>query len=192
MLRVVGPRGAFRRDRPYFAEPSLRRNELVPDPANRHDALRIVWIALDLAAQVRDVHVCSPLVADVLALPEVLHDLSPRVHLLWLFGEEGEEPELRRRQPHVLVVDAHLVPDEIELQPADAPYRIARETVELAAPQDRPDPADQLGHRERLGDVIVCADLEPDDAVDLAVLCGQHEDGDDALAAQDAGDLDAV
>ena len=47
-----------------------------------------------------------------------------------------------------------------------------------AAAQHGADPRDQLARRERLGDVVVGAELEPDHLVDLAVLGGQHDDRD--------------
>ena len=51
----------------------------------------------------------------------------------------------------------------------------------------------QLRTAEWLGDVVVGADLEPDDAVDLVAL-GREDDhrGRHALASQDAEDLDAA
>src|SRR4051794_27337191 len=54
----------------------LRRNELVAGPADRHDPLRLRRVALELAPQVRRVDVAGVLVADVRALPQVLHDLA--------------------------------------------------------------------------------------------------------------------
>ena len=61
------------------------------------------------------------------------------------------------------------------------------------AAQDGLDPRQQLGAAERLGDVVVGADLEADDAVDLVAL-GRQDDHRrrHALAAQDAEHLDAA
>src|SRR5437773_448769 len=46
----------------------------------------------------------------------------------------------------------------------------------LRAPaQDRLHPQDQLPHRERLHDVVLGAELEPEDAIDLFAPRGEHE-----------------
>jgi len=60
-----------------FVSVCLQRQKLVAAAANRHQPLRVGRVALDLAADVRDVQVARPLVADVGAVPEVAHDLAP-------------------------------------------------------------------------------------------------------------------
>ncbi len=45
-----------------------------------------------------------------------------------------------------------------------------------AAAQHGPDPGHQLARGERLGDVVVGAEFEPDDLVDLAVAGGDDDD----------------
>ena len=47
----------------------------------------------------------------------------------------------------------------------------------LAAPQDGPDPRHQLARVEGLGHVIVSADLQANDLVQVIVAGGQHQDG---------------
>ena len=64
--------------------------------------------------------VAGPLVADVLALPEVLHELTTREHALGLGDEQGEELELGRRHVPRLAVDHHDVSVRVELQAAGA------------------------------------------------------------------------
>ena len=51
--------------------------------------------------------------------------------------------------------------------------------------------ADELAQAERLGHVVVGAELEPDDLVELRVLGRQHHDRHARLGADDAADLDA-
>jgi hypothetical protein len=48
----------------------------------------------------------------------------------------------------------------------------------VGAAQDGADPQHQLPHAERLGQVVVRADLEADHPVDLLALGGQHEHRD--------------
>ena len=46
--------------------------------------------------------------------------------------------------------------------------------------------------RERLGDVVVGAELEPDDAVVLVAARGEHDHRNRRLGAEPPADLDAV
>jgi len=63
---------------------------------------------------------------------------------------------------------------------------------EIGAAQDGPDPAAEFPDRERLGDVVVGADLEAQDLVALIVARREHDDRHLAAASQAAADLDAV
>src|SRR5690606_40503928 len=54
------------------------------------------------------------------------------------------------------------------------------------------DPGHELARAEGLGDIIVRAELEADDLVDLAGLRGEHKNGQVHLAAQVAADLKPV
>ena len=60
------------------------------------------------------------------------------------------------------------------------------------AAQDRLDPRDELARVERLRQVVVGADLEPDDLVDVLVARGQHQDRHVGALADPLADLDAV
>src|SRR4029077_9844344 len=94
-------------------------------------------IPLDLSPQVRDVHLAGVLVADVLARPEMLHELAARDDRLGPLGQKGENLELRERQVDADSVDQHLVADEVDLEAAELPHgRAAARSVELAAPQN--------------------------------------------------------
>src|SRR5919197_2278455 len=164
--------------------------QLVADAANGDEPLWPPGGLLDLAPQVGDVDVACTLVADVRRVPEVLNDLAPAADPLRLLREEGEETELRRREPDRLPVDPNFVPVDVELERPDAADGAARGAVELAAAQDRPHPAYELGDRERLRHVVVGTGLEAEHAVDLGVHRGQDQDRDVALAAQATADLD--
>ena len=60
------------------------------------------------------------------------------------------------------------------------------------APHDRADPGDQLAQPERLDDVVVGAELEPDDAVGLLAAGGHDDDRDARALAQLPADVEAV
>ena len=76
---------------------------------------------------------------------------------------------------------------------ADHPAADGVGQVAVGAPQQRLDPAHQLAQPERLGQVVVGAELEADDLVDLVVAGGQDEDRRLRPGrAQPAEDLEAV
>ena len=66
---------------------------------------------------------------------------------------------------------------------ADATRLVRAGPVELASPQDRPDPRHELARAERLDDVVVGAELEADDAVGLLAAGGEHDDRHSTFAA---------
>ena len=107
----------------------------------------------------------------------------------------GQQVELLGGEVDRLAVDRDLAPRDVDRDTVEGQLLAALRRRRLApmAAQDRLDPGQQLGAAERLGDVVVGTDLEPDDAVDLVAL-GREDDHrrGDALAAQDAEDLDAA
>ena len=110
-------------------------------------------------------------------------------------GHVGEQVELLGGQVDRLVVDAHLATRHIDRDAVEAELLAPLRLVGLApvTAQDGLDARQQLGPAERLGDVVVGADLEPDDAVDLVALRRQDDHrGRHPLASQDAEDLDAA
>ena len=63
---------------------------------------------------------------------------------------------------------------------------------QLRPPQQRTHTASELVDRERLRDVVVRAELEPDDLVELVVAGSQHDDRDGAARPQALADLEPV
>ena len=59
-------------------------------------------------------------------------------------------------------------------------------------PQQRPHAAPELADRERLRDVVVRAELEPEHLVELVVAGGEHHDRDAALRPQALAHLEPV
>src|SRR3954454_14187428 len=152
--------------RPVLGEP-------VAHAADRQDQLGLLGVALDLLAEVGDVHVAGPHVAGELRLPQLLHDLQTTEDLSRALGEEPQDLELRPRQVDGLAADRDQVSREVD------PHRPGVDrlslsgrggAVELAASQLGAHASQELAHREGLGDVIVRADLQADDLVHLGVL----------------------
>ena len=67
-----------------------------------------------------------------------------------------------------------------------------RRAADRGAAQERPHPAPELADRERLRDVVVRSELEPDHLVELVVTRGEHDDRHGAACAQAAADLEPV
>jgi hypothetical protein len=60
------------------------------------------------------------------------------------------------------------------------------------ASQRRFHPRQELSHAERLGDVVVCAHLQPHYPIHLVGASSEHDDGHVHLASQDTAHLEAV
>ena len=60
------------------------------------------------------------------------------------------------------------------------------------SPQQRPHATTELADRERLGDVVVGAELEPEHLVELVVAGGEHHDRHRAPRSQLLADLQPV
>ena len=70
--------------------------------------------------------------------------------------------------------------------------QVARRRRGLGSPQHGPDARHELAWAERLGQVVVGTELEPEQLVELVVPCGQHHDRDRRVAPQLAGDVEPV
>ena len=71
---------------------------------------------------------------------------------------------------------ARFEPELAELDDLRVGARRARRRGRRAAPQHRLDARDELARIERLREVVVGADFEPDDAVDVVAFRGEHDD----------------
>ena len=79
------------------------------------------------------------------------------------------------------------------MEAADRDRRLGRLRLGgLHAAQDGAHAGDHLGAAERLDDVVVGAELEPDDAVGLGPAGGEDDDRDAAAGADRAADVAAV
>ena len=113
--------------------------------------------------------------------------------------EVEQEVELAARQVDLVAAGGHLAPRGVDADAAGLDGRLARGRRRhgladgAGAPQRRPDARDDLLHAERLGDVVVGAHLQPDDAVELVGAGRQHEDVEERVRrAEPPAHLDAV
>jgi hypothetical protein len=163
-----------------------------PRAVNRYSGC--FGIALDLLAQVADVHVYRARIAVLGVPPDPLEQHLARVDASGIGRERGEELELDVGEANTTVPDHHTSAVEIDLErPGDDRLAGGRAGPEhVRAAQRGLHPAAKLAHRERLGDVVVGAHLELEHLVDLVVLRGQHDDRHLASAPQPPADLDPV
>ena len=105
-----------------------------------------------------------------------------------LAARQQQEVELGRRQVHLVVAGPHPAGSGVDAQVAQVGGAAAGQLRGAVDPtQQCGDPRDQLAHPERLGEVVVGADGQPDEDVGLVVACGEHQhrhrpDGLDAPA----------
>jgi hypothetical protein len=109
-----------------------------------------------------------------------------------VLDEIPQQIELTRRELDALLAAPRLVQLEIDLDLANADH-IGGRFLLAGASQHRTHPRQQLGDRERLGDVIVGAELEAEHLVGLGRPCRQHDDRRrNRSRPQIAADVEAV
>jgi hypothetical protein len=139
-------------------------------PTPRTDSIHVC--RAELLAQRRDVGVDCLGRAVPVGVPHRLEDLGPGVDGADVVGQEGQQVELLGREGDLVAVDATR---RVRRSNSSAPIVCgpdwsrsdgARLTVAGAA-ADGADARDQLAQAERLGDVVVGAQLEAEHAVEL-------------------------
>ncbi len=104
----------------------------------------------------------------------------------------GEQLELGGRQRQCAPVDPREVAGAIDRQRSERDHLGGLDARRRGAAQDGAHAGDQLARRERLGHVVVAADLEPDDLVELLVARRQEHDRHLGPRADTAAHLEAV
>src|SRR6185369_6660614 len=160
------------------AVPRLPFGEGVADAADRHDERRNGRVVLDLVAEMADVDVDRLLVlVEGLVVAQELEELAPGVDPTGARGEVAQDLELGRGQadPPIATLDAAPLEVDDEVAVADDPPARGVTEVAVRPPEQGLDPAHQLAQPERLRQVVVRAELEPDHLVDLVVARRQHQ-----------------
>ena len=136
-----------------------------------------------------DVH--GPGLAREVGAPDVLEQRVAGQDDAGVARQRGQQVELAGAQLEPPVADVGLAPAGIDAQVADLdrPAALGRH---VGPAQDRLDPRHQGSRVERLGHVVVRAQLQADDRVHVLGAGGQHQDRHVAAAAQLAADLEAV
>src|SRR5215218_10692244 len=124
----------------------------------------------ELAPQLPHVHVHRTRVTREGVAPDALEQLVAREHEAAMVEELPEQVELLRRQLDLLVADLHLATSGVDAEIA-VPESRARDFLAVGggAAKDRLHARDELARVERLRQIVVRADLQPDDLVDVLV-----------------------
>src|SRR5437879_1319493 len=153
-------------------------------------------IAEDLP-QPADPHVDAAVERIGLAAPQQLGELGSREHAVGGGQQHGQQAVFGAAQGDRLarsvdeVAGRRVEPPAVEHEAAHAVG--ARLTGRMGGPaQHRLDAAEQLARIERLGDVVVGAELESDNAVHILAARGEHDDGHLRAAAHVAAYRQAV
>ena len=192
-----GSRVTRRRLRRCVSAGVVVRHEHVAEAPHGLDVAGVGGIGLDQLAQPRHLDVDRAIEHVVVAPAREQRQLLARERLPRMLDEHLHQRELAGRQVDRRVAVDQRARREVERERPEGDRalgrrRPGREPLRLAA-QDGVDARDELARVERLRQVVVGAHLEPDDAVDVLALRGQHDDRDVlARAAHPAADRQAV
>ena len=133
----------------------------------------------------------GPGLAGEVGAPDVLQQRVAGQDHTGVPGQGGEKVELAGAQAEIPAGDGRFAPAGIDPERADLdrPPAAGRS---VGPAQDCLDPGDERARVEGLGDVVVRAELQADDRVDVVVARGQHQDGGVAPPPDLAADLEAV
>ena len=107
--------------------------------------------------------------------PDEVHELVAGERLAGVAGEEQQQLELALGERDLLGGDGHPARGRVDHELAELERRL-RVGARVQAPQHGVDARHELGRRERLDDVVVGAQAQPDDAVGLLAARGQQDD----------------
>src|SRR5581483_10252973 len=141
-----------------------------------------------------DVHVDRARVAEVGAAPQRLQQHAPGADATGYGSERAQQLELDKRQLDGLPVALDGAARNVDHEPVELDTLVGPqlEARDLRAPEQRADARAKLTDRERLRDVVVRAELEPDHLVELVVAGREHDDRHAARGAQALADLEPV
>ena len=139
---------------------------------------RLARILLDLGAQALDVHIERLGVAHVVRAPHAVDELPPREHPARVAQQVLEKLKLFEWQRHQRTADRDRVPFDVHADRAGLQDADLIGLVRLhfgPTPQNRADAGDEFAGRVGLGHVVVGAEFQTHDLVDLTVARGHHD-----------------
>ena len=148
-----------------------------------------------------DVHIKRLRIADVVLAPNLVDELISSQHTTCVRGERDEQIKFLEGQVDSISANANFVAVgiDVNLPRNNGLARTVFGTVfvghrsfeHLGSSKHGPHTSDELAEPIRLRHVVVCADLEPDDRVDLFALGSHHDDGHIARGPDLAAHIDA-
>jgi len=152
-------------------------------PTHRQDQLRLARIALDLLTKMPDVDVDGARLPVVGPAAQALEELAAGEHHARALRQDDEHLELDEGQ--LRWFSAHLDGPsgyvDAKLAALDELLTFPGQVRRRRAAEERPHAASEFTDRERLRDVVVRAELEPENLVELFPPRSQHDDRDVAL-----------
>ena len=127
--------------------------------------------------------------------PHLVAQLRAGQHTLGVRGEDRQEVELGHGQGDLLVAHLDAPRSVVDLKRTNGEYALSPTAGfgQGRAPEVRVDPRGEDARVERLGDVVVRADLQTNYLVHLCGAAGEHDHGArDALTSQLANDVRAA
>ena len=128
------------------------------------------------------------LVALEVVAEHLFHQLHTRVHAARIAGKRGEQLELGGREVDFLALHENLVAGNVDREVAELEHFALRLGVGMHAAEQGAHARDKLAGAEGFHQVIVGAQLKPDDAVFHLALRGEHDDGHIGVVADGAAD----
>src|SRR3954471_6163531 len=161
---------------------------LVADPPHGDDRRRVA----ELPPQLAHVDVDGAGVARERVAPDPLEQLVACEDEALVVEELPEEVELLGRQPDLLLPDVALPSAGVEHELAVPEHTAIGPRLSPAGAEDGTPPRHELARIEGLREVVVGADLEARDLVEVVVARRQHQHGQRARLADPPADLDPV
>src|SRR5258708_18922233 len=173
------------------SRPTLLPDEVVAEAA--YGANELAGVA-EFLPYAREVHIDRAIEARERPAERVLRDLLLAHHAAGVAHEHFQHVELDAGQVHVAPAPLHaaLLGPQRDLADLDRPAVGAAHRSRIRAAQDGAQARHQLARRAGLRHIVVGAELEPDDAVDVVAARGEHDYRHAARLADLAQRLDAV
>jgi hypothetical protein len=171
-----------------------RGRKTIADAANCLNQRCLRGVVAQFVAEVSHVHVDHMLVV-VLGAPDAFQQLRSGEDSAGLVRQSEQQRKLARCQRNKRPSQRDFVAGLVDHQLTEGRWRGClgwRPLGRARTPKHGPHPSHELPRTERLGEIVICADLEANDAIDLLGTRGEHQNVGVAELPNAAADLEAV
>src|SRR5699024_1493516 len=149
--------------------------ELVAETAHRGEQSRLRGIDLDLRPQTFDMDVEGLRIADIVLAPDAVDELSAGHHSSGVAHEDLEQLELLERHGQLLTADGHDMAFDVDAHSPGLEHGLVVDFLGLdIATQHRTHTRQKLTRGVGLRHIVIGAEFESHDLVDLRVLGREH------------------